>query len=193
VRFKLEDSYIFSFVPTVPGVYRFALVVAIGSDISLPDEVSITVGSGARSVARAAPSGPPTGVLPAQEPVATQEVARSALAAIRGASDSAGSLAEVFDFTADRMDLYESYADAFREMSRRLEEVIPAESAKRADWNERLFNPLTVRILEVMRTEGLDLSVAEGQNAPLAAAQRAALAEQFRLIAEGFRSAARPR
>ena len=41
---KLEDGFIYSFVPTEPGVYRFALVVARGSEISEPAEVTVTVG-----------------------------------------------------------------------------------------------------------------------------------------------------
>ena len=48
VRLKIEDSYVYSFVPTVPGHYRFALVVAANGEISEPDEVSVTVGSGGR-------------------------------------------------------------------------------------------------------------------------------------------------
>ncbi|MFO0911169.1 MAG: hypothetical protein U0794_22995 [Isosphaeraceae bacterium] len=191
VRFKLEDGYVFSFVPTVPGIYRFALVVALGSEISPPDEVTVTVGSGARSAAPAGPAA--TASVPAEGPVPTQEVARAGLAAIRGGVDSAESLARIFEDAADRMDLYHSYADAYAEMSRRLDDVIPSESTKRGIWLDRLFNPLTARTLEVMRGEGVDLRLPEGQAAMLSAPQKAALAEQFRLMAEGFRSVSRPR
>ena len=54
VRLKIEEGYVYSFVPTVPGIYRFALVVAASGEISEPDEVCVTVGSGTRGVSRAA-------------------------------------------------------------------------------------------------------------------------------------------
>lgn len=180
VRFKLEDGYIYSFVPTAPGVYRFAVVVAAGSEISAPDEVTVTVGQAAGSSAG-----------PADErAVPMQEVARAGLASLSGGADAALPMAQVFDDAAARMDLYRSYGDAFSEISRRLEEMLPAEPARRAFWVERLFNPLSQRTLEVMRAEGLDLRQPGDQSAALTAAQRAALAEQFRLISEGLRSAA---
>ena len=123
----------------------------------------------------------------------TQEVARSGLAGVRGGAAAAESLARVFEEIADRMDLYQVYGDAYSEMSRRLEEILPGDATKRTGWLERLFNPLSARTLEVLRTEGLDLRVPEGQTTPLSASQKAALAEQFRLMAEGFRSVSRPR
>jgi hypothetical protein len=88
------------------------------------------------------------------------------------------------------MDLYENYADTFAEMSRRLEPILPEEPSRRNRWIRRLFEPLTARLIEVMRSEGLDLRLPEGQSAPLSASQRASLADQFRLVAEGLRSAA---
>lgn len=191
VRCKIEDGYIFAFVPTAPGVYRFALVVASGSEISPADEVAVTVGSGSRAGAPAGPTA--TASLPVEGPVATQEVARASLAAVRGGQDAAEPLARIFDDTADRMDLYHVYGDAFSELSRRLEEILPGDATKRAVWVERLFNPLSTRTLEVMRAEGLDLRLPEGQTTPLSASQKGALAEQFRLMAEGFRSVSRPR
>ena len=45
IRLKLENGPFFSFVPTAPGVYRFALLVAAGSQVSEPDEVTLTVGA----------------------------------------------------------------------------------------------------------------------------------------------------
>jgi hypothetical protein len=91
------------------------------------------------------------------------------------------------------MDLYQSYNDAYSEMSRRLDELLPAEPTHRNVWIERLFNPLTVQIVEVMRSEGIDLRTVESRTSPLTISQKAAFAEQFRLIAEGFRSSNRPR
>jgi hypothetical protein len=186
VRLKLEDGYIFSFVPTVPGVYRFSLVVASGGNISEPDEVCVTVGSGTRgTIARGDSSVSST----TAEPMPTQEIARAGGMALKLGAETVEPLARAFEDTADRVDLYETYADAFSEMSRRLESILPQEPAQRNRWIERLFQPLTVRVIQVMQTEGLDLRVPEGSSIPLSAAQKAALAEQFRLMAEGLRSA----
>lgn len=188
VRFKLEEGYIHSFVPPAPGVYRFSLVVALDSTISSPDEVVVRVGSGLRgggpvgdeSEVSKAPKGP--------QVVPTQELARAGLAGIRGGVDAAEPLAKVFEDTAHRMSVYETYAEAFSEMSRRFEEILPSESARRQRWMDRIFQPLTTRTLEVLRAEGLDLLKGDAPDATLDDAQKAALAEQFQLIAEGFRS-----
>jgi hypothetical protein len=75
-RLKIEDRYIYSFVPTVPGTYRFALVVASSGEISEPDEVCVMVGSGARTVA-----GRDEEVK--ADPVPTQELARAGLKALK--------------------------------------------------------------------------------------------------------------
>ena len=190
-RLKLEDGAIFAFTPTAPGVYRFALVVAAGSEISTPDEVIVTVGGGARIGGPAGVASPGDAIVP--EPAPTHEVARSALASLRGGPEAAEPLASLFEAAADRMDLYSSYADAFSEMSRRLEEILPADPAHHAVWIERLFNPLSAQTVEVMRIEGLDLRLPDARAASLTTAQKAALAEHFRLIAEGFRSSNRPR
>jgi hypothetical protein len=191
IRLKIEDGYILSFVPTVPGIYRFALVVASGSKISTPDEVIVTVGTGSRGASPGDPS--TTAGRPSEDSLPTREVARSALAAVRGGSEAAEPLALILEETADRMDLYESYSFAFSEVSRRLEKILPDEPAHRTLWIERLFGPLSGRIVEVMLAEGLDLSRPEGQRTPMSPPQRAALAEQFRLISEGFRSVSHPR
>ena len=124
VRLKLEDGYIYSFVPTVPGLYRFALVVGSGSRISQPDEVCVTVGSGTRGIVSRNEATP-------AESLPTQEIARAGMLALRLGPDVGEPLARTFDDTADRMDLYETYADAFAEMSRRLESVLPAGAARR--------------------------------------------------------------
>jgi hypothetical protein len=182
IRLKIEDGYVYSFVPTVPGHYRFALVVAANAEISEPDEVSVTVGSGTRGLAG-------RGDAAAAEPAPTQELARIGLKALKPGAEVAEPLARAFEDTADRMDLYENYADTFAEMSRRLEPILPDDAAQRNRWNHRLFEPLSVRIVEVMRSEGLDLRSPESQTVPLSAGQRAILADQFRLIAEGLRSA----
>ena len=191
ISLKIEDRYIFSFVPNVPGIYRFALVVAAGGSISEPDEVTVTVGAGTRTRVASDPAPGPS--IPASESLPTQELSRSTLAAVPGGPESAEGLGRAFADTADRMDLYYSFADAFSEMSRRLEPILPADPTLRKSWEDRVFHPLTSRLVESSRSEGLDLRTAEGQSSPLTAGQRAALAEQLRLMAEGFRSIPGPR
>jgi hypothetical protein len=126
-------------------------------------------------------------------PVPTQEVARAGLVAVPGGSDAAEPLARAFDDSADRMHLYHTYGETFSEMSRRLEPVLPGDAAQRTVWIEKIFIPLSGRTLEVMRAQGLDLGPPEGQTTPLSDSQKAVLAEQFRLMAEGFRSVSRAR
>ena len=129
---------------------------------------------------------------PSRRPASpTQEVARAGLVAVRGA-EAAQDLARVFDDIADRMGLYRTYGEAFSEMSRRLEDYLPADPLRRQAWVERLFQPLSVRALEVLRAEGLELLQPGASDAALDEPQKAALAEQFQLIAEGFRSVAPP-
>jgi hypothetical protein len=164
----------------VPGIYRFALLAALGNMISDPDVVSVTVGS---------PS--PVASVPEPKydaPESTQALATRVLASVKGGTDSAAALAEAFDQIADRMDLYQSYTEMFSEMSRRLETIVPTEPAWRGLWMERIFTPLTGKLVERLIPEGLDLRRPEGLSAELTSAQRARLAEQFREIAEGFRA-----
>jgi hypothetical protein len=182
VLMKIEEGFIYSFVPSMPGLYRFALVVSAGREISEPALVTVTVGS-------PSPAAPPASAAAAPAPESTQELARKVISSIRGGGDVAERLADSFDFTADRMELYQSYAETFGEMSRRLEEIVPSDPAWRALWVEKVFTPLTARLVETMLTEGLDLRRPEGQAAELTLGQKAQLAEQFREIAEGFRAA----
>lgn len=181
VRLKLEDGYIYSFVPTSPGIYRFALVVAVGSEISEPDPVTVSVGA---AMATAPADLPPE----ASEPTPVDEAARAALSASPGGVAAAGPLADAFLGVSERMDLYRSYADVFQELTHRLAPVLPTDRLSRLAWDERLFAPLTARLIEAMRGEGLDLRLTEGQRAELTAGQRARLSEQFRAMAEGFRA-----
>ncbi|MBX6314582.1 MAG: PKD domain-containing protein [Isosphaeraceae bacterium] len=181
VRWKLESGPVLSFVPPVPGRYRFALVVASGSAISEPDTVTVAVGAGQT------PGLEPSPVL-LESP---QDLARMALASIPGGPEVAEGLAQALILTADRMDLYRTYNDAFHEMARRLDNYLPIDPTRRGLWNDQLFVPLTGKLIEELRVEGLDLRTAEGRAAPLTTAQRARLAEILRSMAEGFRAAAR--
>lgn len=188
-RFKIEEGPIHSFVPSVPGVYRFALVVAADSAVSEPDEVIVRVGPGlAGGVAEPRGGGPAGGPPAARAAVPTQEIARAGLAAMRGGRDLAEPLARIFEETADRLGVYQSYGEAYSEMSRRLEEFLTDEPVRRQAWGDRVFQPLSARMLEVLRAEGLELLQPGAQDAALGDGQKAAIAEQFRLIAEGSRS-----
>lgn len=179
VRLQMDDGYIYSFVPQAPGIYQFALVVALGGEISAPDVTTVSVGNPASSYS----------LEPAQDaPEALHEVARAALAVVPGGLEVAVPLAEAFDGVADRMDLYRSYAEAYSELSRRLETLLPSDPARRGLWDDRLFNPLTARLVDGMRTEGLDFRRPEAQTAPLTSGQRARLAEIFRAMSRGFRA-----
>jgi hypothetical protein len=179
VRLDLDDGYIYSFVPQAPGVYQFALVVALGSEMSRPHLVTVSIGNPAS----------PFGLEPARDaPEALHDVARAALATVPGGIDVAQSLAEAFDGIADRMDLYHSYAEAYSELCRRLELVLPPDPVRRAVWDERLFAPLTARLVDGMRAEGLDFRRPDAQSMPLTSGQRAKLAELFRSMSRGFRA-----
>ena len=182
-RVQLQDGPIFSFVPVIPGVYRFALIVAVGNQTSEPDEVAVTVG------ALASVAGKRTTPETTAEPESLDQVAGRALGLVHARAETVDQLVTIFEEIAHRVDLYEDYADLFRELSQRLEMVVTNVPSRRALWMERVFNPLALGLMQVMQEEGLDLSRPEGQNTPLNQAQRARLAEQFTLMAQGFRSA----
>lgn len=179
VRLFIEAEATYSFVPHLPGVYRFALVVAAGRTISEPDEVSVSVAS---------PSALPAGSPAKAEVEEMPEAARRLLASVAGGGELSANLAEVFDGVADRMDLYHSAAEMFQEMSRRLDAVVPSEPGARGVWAERVFTPLTSRLVSTFLAEGLDLRKPESQALELTLSQRARMAECFREAAEGFRS-----
>jgi hypothetical protein len=184
VRMKIEEGPIFTFIPAVPGVYRFALLVASGRAISGPDTVAVTA---AAATAASAPIEPRF-----EGPESAHDLARRALASVKGGVEAAEVLAGTFEAIADRADLYQSYAELFSEISRRLETIVPAEPAWRALWMDKVFAPLTARLVERMLAEGLDLRRPEAQAAELSPSQKAQIAEQFREIAEGFRATRPP-
>ncbi len=194
VSSKLQDGYICSFVPQVTGTYRFALVVAADGEISEPDFVDVMVGTPGPSASAALAPRFGAGPGPAGAPLSSvEDLARTALGAIEGGPEVAEPLASAFESVASRIDLYASYADAFREMSLRLDAIVPNDPARRAIWIDRLFTPLTARLVERMRAEGLDLVQPTGPTSPLTANQRAALAELYRLAAQGFRATLPPK
>lgn len=179
----VEDGHFLAFTPTVSGVYRFALVVASGSRISEPDVVEVIVGA----LTPVNAPGPPAQGAPTLPALSTEELARRSLASIAGGREAGEGLAETFDAIASKMDLYQTYADVFSELSRRLEGTLSTDPAQRAAWTQGLFMPLSARLVEQLRTVGLDLSQAAGAGQPLTPAQKERLAEQFQRMAEGFR------
>jgi hypothetical protein len=179
-----QDGWICSFVPTAPGVYRFVLVVAADNIIAEPDDVQVTItgeldpGQG-RSPSLSNPGVPPTMDL----------VARQSLCALPGGAAAGGQLAEAFEGIAQRIDLYGSYAEVQSEISRRLDSLVPADPAMRSLWNERLFQPLSARIADAMRHEGLDLAAAGAIDATLTEPQKNQLRGTFTAIVHGFKTA----
>ena len=109
-----------------------------------------------------------------------KDLARSALSEVEGGPSAGDDLGEAFLGVASRMDLYTSYDELMVELTRRLEEVVPGDASRRSAWLGRVFAPLTARVVDRMRAEGLDLSQPGGRAADLTRPQRRALAEQFR-------------
>jgi hypothetical protein len=179
VSLKIEDGHVFTFVPPANGLYQFALVVASGSEISQPDFVNVAVGVAL----------PPPMDEPAAAPVSLKDLARATLAQLEGGPSAGDDLGVAFEEVAARMDLYSSYAELMVELTRRLEEIVPADAQRRSAWLERVFAPLTARVIDEMRSEGLDLSRPDGRAAEMTRPQRKVLAQQFQAIAAGFRSA----
>jgi hypothetical protein len=193
VRLKIEEGHIFSFVPAEPGTYRFALVVADGGVISQPDEVEVTTTAPSTStLPTSRASSLPLPAPAARDPELLGAFVRSSLAKLDGGPALAEAMAETFDNIAGRIGLYRSYEEAFSEMSRRLDAIVPQEPTRRAIWIERLFVPVTSRLVEEMRKEGLDLSSATGRAATMTEAQRTRMADVFRAIGEGAKAASRP-
>ncbi len=203
VRLKIEDNQTYTFVPEAPGLYRFALVVAKGSMISDPSLVSVTVkpmtqdeeSSGqAEAVKRvAASSVPRRSPIPELEPLpkprkTIEELVMTSVQAIPGSKEQAGELADVFDEIVIRMSLYPSFSSLMNTLSQWIDRVIETASSNRAVWTRKLFEPLTARLIEEMRAEGLDLRRLEAHSATLSDDQRARLAEIFEQVANALRS-----
>jgi hypothetical protein len=187
VRSPVEAGPSFSFVPGAEGVYRFALVVAHRGRISPPDHVTVTVGvpPGLRSAA--GPGSPGAAPLPGD--VELEAVVGTAWARLEGAPSLADPLAEVFSTAAFRMDLYSSYADAYSELSRRLDAILPRDPIRRAHWGAALFQPLTRVVVARLLPSGIDLRTAAGRSTPLTDSQKGELKDQFERIARIIRAA----
>jgi hypothetical protein len=169
-----------SFVPSVPGTYQFALVVASsGGLMSEPSMLTVQV-SGAPRAAVGSAEAPP---------MAIDELARSSIGSIEGGVRYAEDLSKAFDTVADRIDSFKSYNDATAEMTRRLDAIVPRDKDRRAIWVEQLFSPLMSQIVAGLKDEGLDLTQPEAPAKPMTRPQRARLTEQLRYAAAGLRAA----
>ena len=185
----VESSGTYTFEAAEPGRYRFALVVARGTELSEPDFVEVAVeGPPAETPARVE-SVPNLSATPAA-PASIAQVSADALAAMGAGPRVSESLANAFSEVGSRVDLYENYAELYAELARRLEPILPAGGPRRQMWNDRVFAPLTAFVVEGMRDDGLDLLQPEGLQTPLSDEQRERLAAQFREMAAGFRQRA---
>jgi hypothetical protein len=182
VNAPVEAASYYSFVPSAPGVYRFALVVAHESQISAPDYVNVTIGlpPGTPGLpGRTAPNSPAGALDPSFS---------TAFQALDDAPVLAAPLASVFETSSSRMDLYQTYGEIYSELSRRLDGIIPQDPNRRARWNATLFEPLTQQLVARMFILGLDLRSPAGQSAQLSEPQKQELKGQFDRLAKQLRA-----
>jgi hypothetical protein len=165
-----------SFVPSVPGTYQFALIVATpDGELSDPSLVTVTVGANPKVSADA-------------PPMAIDELARVSLASIDGGSLYAEDLSRTFDTIADGIDTFKSFNETINDMTRRLDAIVPRDKDRRAVWIDQLFSPLMAKLVVGMKPAGIDLTQPGAQTKPLSKSQKIRLAEQFRYIAAGLRA-----
>jgi hypothetical protein len=176
-----QDHAFFSFTPKQSGAYRFALVVALDSMISEPDVVEVLVGT------LDAPSAA-TGSAPAAPP-SLEDYLKATMTTLPSGPESIEPLAKLFEELAGRMELYSSYSEVYSELSRRLEKITPRDPASRAAWIQKLFSPLTLAMIEQLRSVGLDLARAETSGQAFSTAQRTRLAEYYHQVGSGLRAA----
>ncbi len=176
---KVEEGYVLTFAPAQPGLYRFALVVGSGSVVSEPDFVEVLVAAQA--------PGPVANPAATTAPLATADLARSALAEVPGGLAAAPELARAFVEVAERLDLYESSSALFAELSRRVEAVLPVEPSARAAWVQRFCTPVTARLADGLRRSGLEVARPGALEAPLSEVQKDVLDEELRAVAVGLR------
>jgi hypothetical protein len=192
VRLRMEEGPRLVFLPEHEGMYRFALIVARNSRVSEPDEVVIHVRSSGER-----PTLPPTagtirtgaGVEHAGPGPLDLQI-RDALLVIPDGARVAPTLAAAFTQAAERMDLYASYDEVLSELSRRIGPMLPDDPIRRQDWDIRLFQPLSIRLVASLREVDLDLTAPEGRQQPLTQPQRERLAGLFQSFAAGARAVA---
>jgi hypothetical protein len=176
VVLKVNEGPTAWFVPSVPGTYQFALIVATSAgELSEPSIVTITVGGTIRASADA-------------PPMAIDELARVSLSSIEGGQKYAEDLSRAFDFVADGIDKYKTFSETINETTRRLDSVVPRDKERRAVWIDQFFTPWMAKVVSGMKTEGIDLTQQDAQVKPLTRDQKARLADQFRYTATGLRA-----
>ena len=174
---KQEGSY-YSFVPSAPGVYRFALLVGHRDQVSMPSVVAVEVGQ------RPMASGGP----PAAEPSPLARWASNALVAIPGSGETAPQVADVFEAIAGRAPLYTSFSQLQSELTRRLDVVIPLDPSSRGLWSSQVFVPLSQITAAELMAAGIDLRVPMASDRPLESPQRERIGAFYRSLAVAFRS-----
>jgi hypothetical protein len=179
-----EDGGYYSFVPAVPGGYRFALVVAHESRASVPDVVAVEVGQPERPGSTASAPRPAV----AESSKLAQAVA-AAVAVIPGGAETADKIADVFESVADRAPLFKTYGELQSEMTRRLDVVIPNEPTLRAAWSSQVLVPLSQITSGELMAIGIDSRLSPEAFRPLETSQK----ERVQAIFKGLAVAFRPR
>jgi len=170
------------------GTYQFLLVVAEAGIISEPDSVTLVAVDHPEDVARqqakqASPPAPTESVAPRDLIV---RLTRKVLGEVPHSSGIANSLSELFADIAQKMNLYTNYEEAHQEMSRRITDLIDAESVDMQVWNSRVFEPLTQALSTWVRPAGLDLTDKAQWVQPFSPIARSTMASGLSAISEGF-------
>jgi hypothetical protein len=171
-----EEADRLMFLPTAEGTYEFALVVAEGTRISVPDFVTVVVAGAGTSD----PVEPPSAMQLSLDRLAMQ------CASQLGDPSVTSRLAQAFAFVASRMELYDSYDEVLQGITSCLQPLLPTEPDRRMLWEERLFSPLTNALIRETRPTGLDLSRPEAIGQPMSSLQKKSMSESYRLIAKGL-------
>ena len=178
---EAEGGY-YVFVPTAPGVYRFALLVALDSQISKPDILTVEVGLPQAEAAKRATPTPPS-----QAPDATplaRAIAATIVSLPRGA-ETASQIADVLESVSDRAPLYTSYGELHSELTRRLDVIVPADRALRGIWTNQVFLPLSQLTTAELAAAGID---PRDEGRPLDRVQKERLQTIYQSLAGAFRA-----
>jgi hypothetical protein len=193
-----QERSFYSFIPTNPGLYQFALVVGGNGTISEPDSISVLVGA-LPTAAGTTPAGPmaagsPASVAaPAQPALPSPEaIVASAVPRLPDGPRLASEVADVFEAVAGRSSLYNSFGDLQSELSRRLDVVIPSDPNQRLGWSQTVLQPLTQHTVNQLLAIGMDVRQPAALNQPLAPAQKERVREHFQSLARAFRDVAEP-
>ena len=176
---RQEGPY-FTFVPTTPGVYRFALLVGFESKVSMPSVLAVEVGQRPGST---------SGAVATVESVSPlSRWARDAVATIPGGEETSAQVGDVFEAIAGRAALYTSFAQLQSELTRRLDVVVPTEPEARQQWSTRVFGPLSQMTAAELVAAGIDQRQPTAADRPLEAMQRERIGSFYRSLAVAFRS-----